>query len=102
MKTQTTHPLAPLPTPTPFLDAVTKEVLAVGVPQPPPSDDARLKAAMVIQTYTFLGQALQTAATAYGNILDTTPQQLDSVLGDLIAAAEGIQTKAKRLLASNR
>jgi hypothetical protein len=64
------------PDQTPLLDQIT-------APAPPPAT------------------AEETAQAAYAKLLDTTPQ-LDSVLGDLIAAADGIKTKAGRLLASNR
>jgi hypothetical protein len=65
-------------------------------------EETRLKAAIVFQTFNFLGQSIETAQAAYGKLLDAQPQQLDSLLGDLIAAAEGIKTKAGRLLASNK
>jgi len=71
-------------------------------PTPATAEDARMKAAMVFQTHAFLGRSIETAQAEYSKLLDTTPQQLEGVLGNLIAAADGIKTKAQRLLASNR
>lgn len=90
------------PNPRPLLEQITEAAEPEAVRLVPTPEETRLKAAMVFQTFSFLGQSIETAQKAYAKLLDTPPQQLDSVLGDLIAAAEGIKTKAGRLLASNR